>query len=49
VLLDLPQADAAAIGGPAFAAALMQNRTGTIDVTPGFDGQYGVPRLRKAA
>ncbi len=41
VLLDLPEHDIAALAGPAMAAAVMANRSGSIRVTPGFDGEYG--------
>ncbi len=45
VLLDMPEEQAAAIAGVKMARALAANRAGTIDVTPGFDGEYGVPKL----
>jgi len=45
VLLDLSETDAASIAGQKAAAALLANREGRIDVTPGFDGEYGVPQL----
>ncbi|MBI2445984.1 DNA helicase UvrD [Candidatus Micrarchaeota archaeon] len=45
VLLQMPENQAAAIAGDNIARAIFANRAGTIEVTPGFDGEYGVPRL----
>lgn len=45
VLLDLPEKELAAIAGSDVARAVLSNRAGTIEVVPGFDGEYGLPRL----
>ncbi|MDP2717709.1 MAG: DNA helicase UvrD, partial [Candidatus Micrarchaeota archaeon] len=45
VLLDMPRAKVAAVAGVKMADAVMANRAGAVRVTPGFDGEYGKPRL----
>lgn len=45
VLLELPETQVASIAGEKAARAIAANRAGSISVTPGFDGEYGVPTL----
>ncbi|MFA5935653.1 MAG: endonuclease Q family protein [Patescibacteria group bacterium] len=46
VLLDLPEAELASISSPEIVAAIMAVRRGDVDLTLGYDGEYGVIRPR---
>jgi len=43
VLLDVPEDEIAKVAGPKVAVAVVAAREGRVEVTPGFDGTYGVP------
>ena len=45
VLLDAPRGAIEHVAGAKIADAVLAAREGTIEVTPGYDGVYGVPRL----
>jgi DNA helicase-2/ATP-dependent DNA helicase PcrA len=41
ILMDLPAAEIGAAGFPDIADAVVKMRAGEINVSPGFDGEYG--------
>lgn len=48
-LLHASPSDLTAAAGPQLAAAILRARAGHIDITPGYDGQYGAVRIPAAA
>ncbi|MFH1591341.1 MAG: endonuclease Q family protein [archaeon] len=46
VLLKTPEEELSRHAGTAMSQAIMKNRSGDIEVSPGYDGEYGVPKLR---
>ena len=45
ILLDIPEADIAQVGGPLIAEGIRRMRVGEVDILPGYDGDYGVIKL----
>ncbi len=43
ILLNLPEKDLAEATDPAIVSAILNNRKGTVEVQPGYDGEYGIP------
>ncbi len=45
LLLDMPESDIEKLAGPRVASAVMKMRSEDVDITPGFDGEFGKVRI----
>ncbi len=45
ILLEAPEDELSKIVDPKLTGAIMMNRKGLIEVTPGYDGEYGIPLM----